>query len=180
MASPREERLNQEWEELLEELKVMLPGAEVLFAFLLAIPFTERFQDLAQSSRHVYLTAFLAAAVATLLMIAPGAQHRVLWRQRAKDQQLRVATWLALAAMVFSAIAISSTVYLITNVVYENRLPAIATGVVAALMLWLWFAQPLIMRLRNAHEPEPAPEQLSPNGKDVRETPTSAVGRNLG
>lgn len=177
MASPREERLNQEWQELLEELKVMLPGAEVLFAFLLAIPFTQRFEALAQSSRYVYLTAFLAAAVSTLLMIAPGAQHRVLWRQRAKDKQLRVATWLALTAMGFSAVAISSTVYLITNVVYENFLPAIATGFVLALMVWLWFAQPLIMRVRNTREPEPTPEQLSPYAKDGREAHATSGSR---
>ena len=143
-----EQRLNQEWTELLEELRVVLPGTEVLFAFLLTVPFSQRFGEVARSDRTVYFVAFLAAAAATLLLVAPSAQHRLLWRHGLKDEQLRIATLFAIAGTACLAIAVASVVYLVTHVLYDDRRPAIATGLALALILLGWYGVPLVLRLR--------------------------------
>jgi uncharacterized membrane protein len=144
-----EERLNQEWEELLEELRVLLPGTEVLFAFLLTLPFTQRFASLSGDERNVYFVAFLTAATATLLLVAPGAQHRLLWRHALKNKELRVATVFAITGTAFLAIAVASVVYLVTGVLYDDWRPALATGIAIALVLLGWYGVPLVLRLRS-------------------------------
>lgn len=151
----RERRLDQEWTELLNELRVLLPGTEVLFAFLLTLPFSERFGQIARSDKTIYFIAFLASATASLLLSAPSAQHRLLWRQRAKDEQLRLATALALAGTLFVAVAVTSVVFLITNLLYDNALPAVVTAGVAGLIGWFWYGQPLWVRFANRGPPAP-------------------------
>jgi O-antigen/teichoic acid export membrane protein len=151
-----ERRLNQEWEELLEELRVVLPGTEVLFAFLLSLPFTSRFGQVANSDKTVYFIAFLAAAVATLLLMAPSAQHRLLWRRHQKNDQLLVATRLAIAGTLSLAVAVVSVVFLITNLLYDSALPAVITAGVIGMIAWLWYLQPLFMRLRDRSTDRPA------------------------
>ena len=149
-----EERLDQEWSELLEELRVVLPGTEVLFAFLLSIPFTQRFDEVAGSDKTVYTIAFLAAAAATLLLVAPSAQHRLLWRQGRKAPELRLATGFAIAGTACLAVAVACVVYVVTHVLYNNQLPAVATALAIALILGSWYGVPLVLRLRRGdHEP---------------------------
>jgi O-antigen/teichoic acid export membrane protein len=155
MADQEEERLNQEWEELLDELRVVLPGTEVLFAFLLSIPFTSRFSQVATTDKTIYFIAFLSTAVATLLLVAPSAQHRLLWRKQRKNAQLKLATRLLLAGILCLAVAIVSVVFLITNLLYGTALPAIVTAAVVAMIAWLWYIQPLIMRNRDRSASEP-------------------------
>lgn len=145
----QETRLNQEWEELLNEIRVVLPGTEVLFAFLLSLPFTNRFAQVATTDKTVYFIAFLAAAVATLLLVAPSSQHRLLWRQQQKNDQLVLATRLAIAGTLFLAVAVVSVVFLITNLLYGSVLPALVTAAVIGMIAWLWYLQPLYMRLRD-------------------------------
>lgn len=153
----REERgLDQEWEELLDELRVVLPGTGVLFAFLLSLPFTTRFAEVTNADKTVYYSAFLAAAVATLLLTAPGAQHRLLWRQHQKNDQLIVATRLAIAGTLFLAIAIASVVFLITDFLYNSALPAVITVGIIGMIAWLWYIQPLFMRLRDRSANHPS------------------------
>ena len=142
-----EERLNQEWQELLEELRVVLPGTEVLFAFLLTVPFSQRFSEVTRADRTVYFVAFLAAAAATLLLVAPSAQHRLLWRRRRKDTQLHIATGFAIAGTACLAVAVASVVYLVTHLIYSDWRPALATGGAIALVLFGWYAVPLALRL---------------------------------
>ncbi len=148
VAGEREDRLNQEWAELLDELRIVLPGAEVLFAFLLTLPFTARFAQIADSHKTVYLVAFLAAAVSTLLLIAPSAQHRLLWRRGAKERQVRMGTGLAIAGTAAVAVAVTATVYLVTSVLYDNALPAAVTAAAVGLIVLLWYTPPLIVRVR--------------------------------
>lgn len=143
-----EQRLDQEWAELLEELRVILPGTEVLFAFLLSLPFTSRFAQVANSDKTVYFTAFLSAAVATLLLTAPSAQHRLLWRRHRKNEQLQLATRLTIVGTLFVAVAVVSVIFLITNLLYGSVLPGIVTAAVIGMVGWLWYLQPLLMRLR--------------------------------
>src|ERR671918_1181467 len=93
----RGSRLDRELMELLNELRVALPGIQVLFAFLFTVPFTTRFGDLTDFQRTVFFVAFLAAAAATVLLIAPTANHRLRWRERDKEALLRRANIMMIA-----------------------------------------------------------------------------------
>ena len=102
-----DERANRELMELLNELRVALPGVQVLFAFLLTIPFSQRFTELDANDKRVYFWAVLATAGATLCLIAPTADHRLRFRSGVKEQLLRVANALALVGLVLLAFAVS-------------------------------------------------------------------------
>ena len=92
----KEERLDRELIELLNELRVALPGVQVLFAFLLGVPFTQRFGEVTDLQKDVYFLTFLCAAVATALLIAPSAYHRLDWRRGDKEHLLVVSNRLAI------------------------------------------------------------------------------------
>jgi hypothetical protein len=99
--SQRRERPNRELIELLNELRVVLPGVQVLFAFLLTGPFTNQFRRITHEQELVFVT-FLLTAIATILLIAPSAYHRLRWRQKDKEQMLQTANRLAISGMAFS------------------------------------------------------------------------------
>src|SRR5262249_51360667 len=88
MSTRRREDLDRELIELLNELRVALPGVQVLFAFLLAVPFANGFPKLSQTGRDVFFAAFLATALSTALLIAPSSYHRLRWRQNDKERML--------------------------------------------------------------------------------------------
>ena len=142
------ERLDRELIELLNELRVALPGVQVLFGFLLTVPFAQGWQRVTDTERLVFFLTFLSTAVATVLLIAPSAQHRILWRARDKDSLLRRANALALAGTVFLALSVTGAVWVVTDVVYEQAPTALVTAGVAGLFAWVWFAAPLIRRAR--------------------------------
>ena len=98
--------------------------------------------------RAAAILTFLSTAVATALLIAPSAQHRILWRARDKDSLLRRANALALAGTVFLALSVTGAVWVVTDVVYEQAPTALVTAGVAGLFAWVWFAAPLIRRAR--------------------------------
>src|SRR5688500_8249984 len=106
----RQERINRELIELLNELRVALPGVQFLFAFLLIVPFQETVDRLTDFQQDVYFVALLSAAVATALLIAPAAQHRVLFRQKEKEALLRRSHRSAFAGLLVLALAISSAI----------------------------------------------------------------------
>ena len=154
-ASSREthkERVDRELLELLNELRVALPGVQFLFAFLLIVPFQETREDLTDFHRQVYFVALLAAAVATGLLIAPAAQHRVLFRQKDKEQLLRRSNRSALAGLLALIVAITAAILLVVDVLFSATQAWIATGVVAALLLWWWVAHPFLRRSRTAQD----------------------------
>ena len=145
-----DERLNRELIELLNELRVILPGVQVLFAFLLTVPFTAQFSRITESQRQVYFATFLLTTVATSLLIAPSAYHRLRWRQHDKEQMLRTSNRLAIAGMAFLAAAITGAVYLVTDLVFES--PAAIPLVIAATVLcyfWFWYGLPLMRRIKD-------------------------------
>jgi hypothetical protein len=145
------EELDQEWSELVEELRLAIPGVEVLFGFLLVLPFQSTFAELAAFERYMYFCALASAAIATVLLISPSVNHRLRWRQGDKEALLRYATRMSIAATVFIAIAMTSAVYLITELVFGDGAAAIATGALAALFAWFWYGLPLWIRyVRNA------------------------------
>jgi Family of unknown function (DUF6328) len=138
----RKGRIDRELIELLNELRVALPGVQFLFAFLLVVPFQQRGAELTEFQRDVYFVTLMAAAVATGLLIAPAAQHRVLFRQHDKEVLLRRSHRSAFAGLVVLAIAICSAVLLVTDVVFDRTQAWITTGVVAALLTYWWIAVP--------------------------------------
>jgi hypothetical protein len=150
------ERLDQEWAELLEELRVLLPGSEVLFAFLLGVPFTQRFGEVTGADRTVYTVAFLAAGAATLLLVAPGVHHRLLWRRHYKPIELKIATAFAIAGAFWLAMAVACVVYVVMHVLYDNHLPALTTAGTALLTVCGWYLVPLVLRLLKANSAPPA------------------------
>jgi uncharacterized membrane protein len=145
----KDERLDRELIELLNELRVVLPGVQVLFAFLLTVPFTQRFNEVTDVQKDAYFASFLCAAVATVLLIAPSAYHRLQWRQRDKENMLVVANRLAIAGTVFLALAVTSSVFFVTDFLFGALATGIVTGLVAGLFTWFWYGLPLTRRLRD-------------------------------
>jgi Family of unknown function (DUF6328) len=142
----REEKLDRELIELLNELRIALPGVQVLFAFLLGVPFTQRFETVTDLQKDAYFFTFLCAAAATALLIAPSAYHRLTWRQHDKEHLLKISNALAIAGTAFLAVAISSTVFVVTDVLFDTAAAAIIAAVTAGFYAWFWYGLPLIRR----------------------------------
>ena len=145
----RKERVDRELIELLNELRVALPGVQVLFAFLLTLPFTQGWQRVTPFQRDLYFATFLTAAVATALLIAPSSYHRLNFRRRNKERLLKTSNHLAIWGLGFLALSVIGVVFLITDVLFAATPAAIVTAVAAGLFAWLWYLLPLIRRLRS-------------------------------
>ena len=148
----RKERIDRELMELLNELRVALPGVQFLFAFLLVVPFQQQGTQLTDFQRDVYFVTLLAAAVATGLLIAPAAQHRVLFRQHDKEALLQRSNRSAFLGLTVLAVAIVGAVLLVTDVVFDLTLAWITAAVVGALLGWWWMAVPLWKRVHNEQD----------------------------
>jgi uncharacterized protein YacL len=138
------ERLDRELMELLQELRVVLPGVQVLLAFLLTAPFQQRFAQLPGSQRNAFFASIACATVATALLIAPSAHHRLRWREREKERLLRVANREAIWGTVFLAAAIVLALYVITNVLYTTWIALLTAVIAVAVFAVLWYALPLL------------------------------------
>ncbi len=130
--------------ELLNELRVALPGVQLLFAFLLAVPFTTRFETLTRFQGDVFYVTLIAAATATACMIAPSAAHRLRFHRRDRAWLIESASRLLIAGLVALAVALSGTVLLITDLMFDGVRVWIYTGAVAALIVVLWFVRPVV------------------------------------
>jgi hypothetical protein len=148
----RKERIDRELMELLNELRVALPGVQFLFAFLLVVPFQQQGTQLTDFQRDVYFATLLAAAVATGLLIAPAAQHRVLFRQHDKEALLRRSNRSAFLGLMVLALAIVGAVLLVTDVVFDLTLAWVTAAAVGALLAWWWLAVPLWKRAHNQQD----------------------------
>ena len=142
------EELDREWGELVEEHRLAMPGTQVLFAFLLILPFQQRFEDLSQNQVYVYFSALVCAAVAIVLLITPTANHRLRWRRGDKEALLRSANRTAIAATVFLAAGMTASVYLITDILFGEPATVAVTAPLAGLFLLLWYGLPLVRRMR--------------------------------
>ena len=148
----RKERIDRELMELLNELRVALPGVQFLFAFLLVVPFQQRGAQLTDFQRDVYFATLLAAAVATGLLIAPAAQHRVLFRQHDKEALLRRSNRSAFLGLTVLALAIVGAILLVTDVLFDLTLAWSTAAVVGALLVWWWIAVPYWKRAHNEQD----------------------------
>jgi cation transport ATPase len=143
------EDLNRELIELLNELRVALPGVQVLFAFLLAVPFANGWTRVTELQRDVFFVAFLATAAASILLIAPSSYHRLRWREGDKEHMLETSNRLAIAGTAFLAIGMTAVVFLITDILFEASWAALTTALIGGTFAWFWYGLPLIRDVRD-------------------------------
>jgi len=147
-SAKEQERLNRQLLELLNELRVALPGVQVLFAFLLAVPFQQRFAEASTFEKHVYVVTLLASAAATAFLIAPTGYHRLLFQRGDRPRIIEHGTRMLVAGLVCLALAMTGAVFLITEFIFSTATAvAIAAGA-GAMFFWLWFGQALARRVR--------------------------------
>lgn len=147
------ERLDREHEQLFHELRAIIPGAEVLFAFMLTIAFTERFERLTDLQRGVYYGTLLSAGSALMLLLAPASFHRVRFRQSDKEMLMRSANIEAICALVLISLSVAGTVFLITDLMFSTAAAAVVGGLMWVGTGALWWGVPLA---RRAGELEPS------------------------
>ena len=147
----------REWPEFLDEIRVALPGVQLLFGFLLAAPFSAHFEQVTGHIQDVFLICFLATTASCIFLIAPSVYHRLHWRRDVsdKEQMLRTCNRLAIIGGVLLAIAMASAVYVVTAII-AGRTRAVCFATAAGLLMGLyWFALPLgrrrVERRRRGH-----------------------------
>src|SRR4051795_11676026 len=147
----RRERVNRELIELLNELRVALRGVQVLFAFLLAVPFAQGFTRVTDFQRALFFAVLALTTVSAALLIAPSAWHRVRFRQKDKERILQASNRMAIAGLGFLALAMTGAVMLIADFIYSPTL-TILSGIAAAVVYGvLWYVLPLL----GPHGPRP-------------------------
>jgi hypothetical protein len=141
-----EQRLDRNYSELLQELRVAQAGVQILFAFVLSLAFQNRFAAISDLQKTMYVITLLLSAAAAALLIAPVAFHRLVFRRRQKDDLVDVTNRLAIGGLVALFLAMVSAVLLILDVVLGNAWAVPLTVVVALWFLLLWFVLPLPAR----------------------------------
>jgi hypothetical protein len=142
-----QERLDRNLNELLQELRVALPGVQVLFAFLLTVPFQQGFQQVTVFQERVYFVTLLCTAISAALLISPSAYHRITFRHQQKHHLVFTANKLTIAGLAFLAAAMTGAVLLITDYIF-GTVATVITAVAAGLMfLILWYLLPLRRRI---------------------------------
>ena len=145
-----DERRNRQLVELLNELRVALPGVQMLFGFLLAVPFSARFDSISNGQRNLYYLTFIATALASVCFIAPTSFHRVVWERHLKATLIRLSSALALIGTGFLAVAVACAVGLVTDLLFGSPWATLAAAIAAMILLIVWYLVPLAYRLRAA------------------------------
>jgi hypothetical protein len=146
-----EERLDRNLGELLQELRVAIPGVQFLFAFLLVVPFQQGWATVTEFEKNVYYVALVATAAAAVCLIAPTARHRLRFRELDKKWVVETAHKYAIAGLGLLAIATTAAILLVSHVVFDNAATSIvATVLFAGMIGWVWFAAPLWRELQDA------------------------------
>lgn len=143
-----DKRVNRELIELLSEMRLALPGVQLLFGFLLTVPFTVGFKSLESDLRFVYFATFVCTLVAATCLIAPASHHRLRFRAEAhhKDRMVAMGSHFAIVGNAFLAIAMTGSVYLITSILFGALWAAIMAAGSGGMVGWLWFGWPLLRR----------------------------------
>jgi hypothetical protein len=144
------QRLDRNWSELLQELRVAQTGVQVLTGFLVTIPFQQRFSTLDQGSVDVYLASISAAVVATAALVAPVSIHRILFRQHARASMVAVGHRFALVGLSMLAVAVCGVSDLILSLTVSDTAGVIAACIAGALFAGLWLVLPLGLRHRDS------------------------------
>jgi len=143
-----ERKRDRQMIELLNELRVALPGVQILFAFLLTVPFTQRFPQLTGFQRDVFYITLVAATLSAACLIAPSAAHRLRFHQSEREWLIESANVLMIAGLVFLAVAIGAAFLLISDVLYDGARVWVFSVLVWTLIVGLWFARPLMRHAR--------------------------------
>ena len=144
----QQEQRNRQMLELLNELRVAMPGVQVLFGFLLTVPFQQRFAETSAAQKTLYVVTLCAAAVATALLIGPSALHRVAFRARQKEFIIAFGTWEFLGGIAALAVAMCGAVLLVVSFLFEGPTPIVVVAALAVLYLTLWFGVGIWRRVR--------------------------------
>jgi Family of unknown function (DUF6328) len=139
-----ERKRDRQMIELLNELRVALPGVQILFAFLLTVPFSNGYTRMSHFERDMYYATLMATAVSTACFIAPSAAHRLRFHKRDRGWLVESANALAIAGLVFLALAITGAVTLITEILFHGAVVWIYSIALAVFIAGLWFARPLL------------------------------------
>ncbi|SRR6266542_5587789 len=144
-------RFAREWPELLDEIRVALPGVQLLFGFLLTAPFTSHFPGDMVDLRRIYFVCFLCTTASSAFLIAPTVYHRLHWRRnvRDKEEMLRTCNRLAIVGVSLLAVAMTAAVYVVASVVFSRGVATAASILTGLTFLWLWFSLPLLRRTRD-------------------------------
>jgi len=146
------ERLDRNLGELLQELRVALPGVQVLFAFLLAVPFQQNFEKVSQFEKRVYFATLLLTALSAALLIAPSAYHRLTFRYQQKHRLVFVSNRLAIAGLASLALAMTCAILLITHLLFGGAATIVTTVIALGMFILLWAVLPLKRRFRYRDE----------------------------
>ena len=149
-AEELKKRLEREHNELLQELRALIPGGTVLFGFLLAISFTNQFGDLDRHERNVYYATLVSNAVALVLFLAPAAHHRLRFREGDKDYMLQKGNREAIAGSVASSLALTGVLYLVTERAFGDMLAIVVSSIFFVFIAWRWWSFALLRSLRDS------------------------------
>jgi hypothetical protein len=139
-----QERTARELVELLQELRIVIPGVQVLFAFLLTVPFSQGFTKLDSLQQGVFFATLLCTAAATALLIAPSSHHRLLFRQGVREQRVRIGNVLAILGLVFLVPAMVGVLFVITDLIFGMVAAIVTTALVGLGFVLLWFVLPYL------------------------------------
>jgi len=149
-------RLEREHNELLQELRALIPGANVLLGFLLAVSFTSAFGDLDRTDRYVYFVTLVSTAVASVLFMAPAAHHRLRFREGDKDHILRKGNREAIAGTVAASLAFTGVLYLVTERIFTTPAAIVVSVAFFAFTAWRWWGVALLRTVRERRRRAPA------------------------
>lgn len=167
----RQERADRNFVELLQGARVAVTGVQVLFAFLLTVPFSDGFNRLNQFDRWLFFVALVGAAIASICYIAPANQHRVLFRQGLKEKLVHRSNAYGIAGALALAVSMTAATMLVTDYLFHSTLAWVTAGVIAALAAWSWFGQPALDR---SSRPEDLPEEAQGDTGSRRSTGVEA------
>jgi Family of unknown function (DUF6328) len=143
-----ERKRDRQMLELLNELRVAIPGVQILFAFLLTVPFSVRFERLTGFQRDTYYVTLIATALSATCLIAPSSAHRLRFHKGERPWIVEFANRMMIAGLAFLALALCGSVLLITDLMFDGARVWTYTGIVAAVIVGLWFVRPLLRHAR--------------------------------
>src|SRR3954454_20619250 len=149
------ERLDRNLGELLQELRVALPGVQVLFAFLLAVPFQQGFEEVTQFQKVVYFVTLILTAISASMLISPTAYHRITFRYQQKRRLVYYANRFAIIGLALLALAMTGAILLITDVLFSTTAAVVTAALALCVFGFFWFAMPLRRRLKLSAGQEP-------------------------
>lgn len=156
------ERLDRNLGELLQELRVVIPGVQVLFAFLLTVPFQQNFTKINDFQRDVYFATLICTAISAILLMSPTAYHRLTFRYQQKRRLVFYSNRFAIIGLTFLALAMTGALLLVTDVLFSTTTAAVVVALTVTAFLVLWYALPLRRRFSlKAEGREPLEENES-------------------